>query len=118
MFRLRTFGTFGLTDPAGGNTALPPHRLALLALVAAAGDRGIARDKLLAYLWPESTPAKARASLEQMLHALRVSLGDRSLLLGNPLRLDSSAVASDLAEFRMALAAGELERAAQLYEGP
>jgi DNA-binding SARP family transcriptional activator len=77
----------------------------------------LARDKILAYLWPESTSTKSRASLEQMLHALRVSFDDRSLLLGNPLRLDPSALSSDIGEFRAALAAGELAHAATLYQG-
>ncbi|MGQ0641224.1 MAG: BTAD domain-containing putative transcriptional regulator [Gemmatimonadaceae bacterium] len=118
MFRLSTLGTFGLFDASGADTSLPPHRLALLALLAASGDRGMARDKILAYLWPDATAAKARAALEQMLHALRVSLDDRSILLGNPLRLDPAVVSSDVGDFRNAITAGDHARAAALYEGP
>lgn len=118
MLRLRTLGSFGLSDASGANTAVPPHRLALLALLAAAGERGIARDKVLAYLWPDSTTSKARASLEQMLHTLRVSFGQPSAFRGNPLRIDGEIATSDVADFRAALEAGDLERAAELYSGP
>jgi pentatricopeptide repeat protein len=118
MLRLRTLGSFGLSDATGANTSIPPHRLALLALLAAAGQRGIARDKILAYLWPESTPAKARASLEQMLHTLRASLDQTLALRGNPLRIDGEFATSDVADFRAALDAGDLERAVELYGGP
>jgi hypothetical protein len=44
--------------------------LALLALVAGHGDQGVSRDKLLAYLWPESDEARARNSLKQVLFGL------------------------------------------------
>jgi serine/threonine-protein kinase len=47
-----------------------------------------------------------------------VALGDRSLLLGNPLSLDSRAITSDVAEFRARLEAGELDDAVALYRGP
>ncbi|HEY7568017.1 MAG TPA: BTAD domain-containing putative transcriptional regulator, partial [Gemmatimonadaceae bacterium] len=118
MLRLQLLGSFILSDTSGDIISTPPHRVALLAVLAAAGDQGVARDKLLAYLWPESTPAKARGSLEQMLHTLRASLGQPSALRGNPLRIDGDFATSDVAEFRTALNAGDLERAVELYRGP
>lgn len=118
MLRLRTLGSFSLLDASGSNTAVPPHRLALLALLAAAGERGITRDKVLAYLWPEATPPKARASLEQMLHMLRSSLDYPSALRGNPLRLSEDFASSDVSDFRAALEAEDLEAAVRLYGGP
>lgn len=118
MLRLRLLGTFGLSDASGATKPLPPHRLALLAILAAAGEVGIARDKVLAYLWPESTTAKARASLEQMLHALRSSLDAPTAFRGNPLRLEAETMTSDVGDFRATLSEGDLERAVELYGGP
>jgi pentatricopeptide repeat protein len=53
-----------------------------------------------------------------MLHTLRASLGQPSALRGNPLRIDGDFATSDVAEFRTALNAGDLERAVELYRGP
>lgn len=44
MLRLRTLGGFAVYDSSGAKTPFPAHRLALLALLAAAGERGMARD--------------------------------------------------------------------------
>ena len=118
MLRLRLLGSFAVCDASGDNTPIPPHRLALLALLAVAGERGIARDKILAHLWPESTQSRARASLDQMLHALRASLGNPSDLRGNPLRLEPAFATTDVGDFRAALDAGDLERAVERYGGP
>ena len=76
MLRFKTLGgaaVEGDTGPVGGAAA---HRksLALLALLALAGDRGISRDKLLAYLWPETDPDRAGHRLTQALYALRRDL--------------------------------------------
>lgn len=66
MFRLQTFGGLALVDGAGAGVATQRRRLGLLALLAAAGERGLTRDKLLAYLWPESPPENARHSLDKL----------------------------------------------------
>ena len=47
--RLHTFGGLGLMDGTEV-VASQRHRLALLALLAVAGERGCTRDKLMAYL--------------------------------------------------------------------
>ena len=52
MFRLRTFGGAALFDdgrPLDG-PAVQRRRIALLALLAVAGEGGMSRDKLLAFL--------------------------------------------------------------------
>src|SRR5438046_834109 len=46
-FRLETFGGLALMDSAGAVVSTQRRRLALLALIAAAGRRGISRDKAL-----------------------------------------------------------------------
>src|SRR5574341_200438 len=56
MLYLRTFGGLSVeTDGAPATGAARQRKtLAVLALLAAAGRRGMSRDKLLAYLWPDS----------------------------------------------------------------
>ena len=99
-----------------------PHQrksLALLALLARAGDRGISRDKLLAYLWPETDPERAGHRLTQALYALRRGLQVGGLFLGSAeLRLNAQLMASDVAEFVASHRAGQLDRAVALYGGP
>ena len=118
MFRLDTLGGLALLDPAGTPVPTPRLRLAVLALLAVAGGRGLTRDKLLAYLWPESTPDNARHALEQLLYALRRQ-GPRELVVGgDPLRLNPDLVMTDVEEFERRLATGQREAAAALYRGP
>lgn len=114
--RLRTFGGLWI-DGAPASPALGPRQLALLALVAAAGKKGITRERLIGILWPETGEEQARHTLSQTLYSLRREAG-RDLITGTTqLRLDPS-LASDLGEFRAALAAGDLETGAGLYTGP
>jgi TolB-like protein len=120
MLRLRAFGGLALEDerpmPAGAVTQ--PKSLALLALLANAGERPISRDKVLAYLWPETEPAKAAHCLAQCLYALRHDLGVESLFrASNDLRLQRRVIGSDLQDFTDALERGDLRRAVATYEG-
>ena len=117
-YRLETFGKLALSGGASSALSHQRRRLALLALLAASGERGLSRDQLLAYLWPESAAANARHSLEQLLHALRRALGESVFGGTNPVSLDSGVVASDVTEFEHALARGALAEAVALYDGP
>ncbi|HJR53414.1 MAG TPA: BTAD domain-containing putative transcriptional regulator [Gemmatimonadota bacterium] len=120
--RLQTFGTLVLRG-AEGDTLWADYgqqgwRLALLAVLAAAGDRGCSRDRLLLLFWPDASQQQARHSLEQLLYKMRKSLSASPFLGVNPLRLDPSVVSSDLADFETALAAGDPETAIGRYGGP
>lgn len=121
MLRLKTFGGLSIvrdTAPAEGAGA-QRRRLALLALLDGAGDRGLSRDKLLGYLWPESDPEKARGILNQALYALRRDLGNEELFLGSiEVRLNPAVMTSDRAAFETAIDSGHLESAVAVYEGP
>ncbi len=102
-----------------GPAAAQPKRLALLGLLAVAGDRGLSREQLLAYLWPDADEARARNALSQTVFALRRDLGADEVIEGSTtLRLNPLVIESDLREFDEALRAGQLERAIALYEGP
>jgi DNA-binding SARP family transcriptional activator/TolB-like protein len=90
----------------------------LLALLAASGERGMSRDQLIGYLWPESSGENGRHSLEQLLHALRRALGEPIFKGTNPVTLDTAVIASDVNDFEHALARGDLTEAVELYAGP
>jgi DNA-binding SARP family transcriptional activator len=94
------------------------HRLALLALVAAA-PAGLSRDRLVALLWPEAEPDRARHLLSHSIYVLRQTLGEDALLVGSDaVRLNSAAVWCDVQEFVRALGAGDYIGAVELYRGP
>ncbi len=121
-FRLRTFGPPALLG-AEDDTFLGTHghhrrRLALLAVLAAAGERGRSRDQLLLLFWPDVTQSRARHSLDQLLYALRNSLGEAVFDGVNPVRLNEAMITSDVGTFNAALERGELEAAVEQYEGP
>ncbi|HSJ14450.1 MAG TPA: BTAD domain-containing putative transcriptional regulator [Longimicrobiales bacterium] len=121
MLRLITFGGLRLEATDGRSSLLDAQRksLGLLVLLAGAGARGASRDKLLAWLWPESSDERARGALKQMLHGIKRELEVPRLTLGaRELRLNPEAITSDLADFEAALARGNPEGAVAVYRGP
>ena len=120
MVGLRTFGGFDVAVEAHGmGTGLRPRITALLALLIGHGPRGISRDKILAYLWPESDTDHARNSLKQALFSLRHAFSD-SVILWGPclLRLNPVVVEVDLWLFQSAIEKGQETTAVSLYHGP
>lgn len=123
VLELTTFG--GLTLCRDGvpvtGAAGQRSRLALLVLLATAGPAGMSRDKLMAYLWPDSDEERARHSLNQALYAIRKELGlvTPELITGAAsLSLDMSELTADVVGFDQAIAEGDFDRAAALYTGP
>jgi TolB-like protein/DNA-binding SARP family transcriptional activator len=119
---IKTFG--GLTVEKDGaactGAAAQRKHLALFALLAAAGERGVSRDKLVAYLWPERDAESARHLLNQACYALRRELDQSELFLATAdlLRLNPAVVSSDIQAFQQALERTDLTRAVSLYAGP
>jgi DNA-binding SARP family transcriptional activator len=118
MLRLQTLGGLTLRDDAGAAVPLKRRRLALLALLAISGERGMSRDKLAAYLWPESPGEHSRHALEQLLYSIRQRIPADALVGPDPLRLSAAHVQSDVEEFERALARGAHAEAVALYQGP
>ncbi len=121
MLRLNTFGGLVLQQDGQLHTgpASQRRRLALLAVVAAAGQRGASRDKLLSLLWPDSDAEPARHSLYQAVHAIRRSAGTDDIFLGtSTLQFNPQLVTSDVGEFAEAIEQGAHEQAVRLYRGP
>jgi DNA-binding SARP family transcriptional activator len=121
LLRLRTFG--GLTLRVGDTTitgiATQRKPLALLSLLAVAGDDGMSREKLLAFLWPEKEERQARHILNQILYAQRRYAEDEGLFLGRKtVRLNHEKIETDVARFRESLSRGDFERTVATYRGP
>jgi DNA-binding SARP family transcriptional activator len=121
MVSLKLLGGVSLEGADGRVTgpAVQRHRLAILALLAGSHPRTITRDKLMAWLWPESDTEHARRLLNQAVHVLRRTLGGEAILsLGEELQLNPALVDCDVIAFEEAVSAGNLERSVGLYAGP
>jgi adenylate cyclase len=121
MLRFRALGRPVVEGPEGtlGGAAAQRKPLALLALLAVAGARGISRDKILGYIWPETPMDRATHRLTQVLYSLRHQLQADDLFLGNTdLSLNPDLVSTDLADFHQALASRCPDRAVGFYGGP
>jgi DNA-binding SARP family transcriptional activator/TolB-like protein len=122
VIRINTLGGLSVRGEDGAplsGAAAQPRRMAILALLARAGERGISREKLLSLLWPDADDERGPRTLAQALYALRRDLGVEEAIVGSKdLRLDPALTSSDVSEFASALARGEDERAVNLYHGP
>ena len=95
------------------------HRLALLAVLALARGRSVTRDKLIALLWPESPPERARHQLSDAVYIVRTALGaDVIRSTGDDLVLSADAITSDVGKFEQLLDEGRPEVAVDLVAGP
>src|SRR5688572_3123674 len=120
MLRLRTLGGLELLGPDGPVTGAASRRrpLALLAVIAAAGSRGVTRERLVGILWSDSPEEQARHVLSQSLYALRRGLGADELVLDTGvLRLNPAVITSDIAQFNDAIDAGDRSGAIAAYQG-
>ena len=122
VLQLHTLGSVYLAGGDGApltGAAAQRRLLALLALLATAGSGGISRDRILGILWSESDIERARGALAQALYHARRTLGEDELIVGrDDLRLNRERIGADVWALEEAITAGDLERAAGLYEGP
>jgi len=122
VIRINLLGGFSVRDDTGNplaGAAAQPRRMAILALVARAGQRGITREKLLSLLWPDADGERGPRTLAQALYALRKDLGAEDAITGSKdLRFDPALVSTDVGEFASAVSRGDDERAVALYHGP
>jgi LuxR family transcriptional regulator, maltose regulon positive regulatory protein len=136
---VRFFGHFEIRcngDPVGlGRNG---KALAIFKYLLANRDRRVSRDHLMEWLWPESTPKKARLSLNVAICTLRKLLSNCSAGLRNCVLLEDDyyrlcptvRVVTDVEEFDLCYERGrclektnriegaaEYERAVELYRG-
>lgn len=120
MLRVVTLGGLWAERDGVAVASLKARRrpLALLAFVAASGDRGVHRDRIAALFWPESDEGSASNAMRQTLHVLRRESGQSDLFLGTTeLRLNAQAAVVDAEEFEAAAARGDAVTADALYSG-
>ena len=119
VLRLITLGGLRLErDGVAVSDKMRPRRLALLAILAAAGPDGLTREAVLAILWSESSPERARHSLAQEVYSLRRELDAAVIPAEGTLRLDSEYITSDVAELRAALDEDDAAAVDALDTGP
>jgi DNA-binding SARP family transcriptional activator len=121
VYTLRLLGNTAIEESNGPVTgrAAQGRRLALLAILELARGRAISRDRLVALLWPEASPERARPQLSDALYVVRNALGEDAIRsIGDGLSLNPDTVTSDVALFEQMLAEGRLEEAVGLYRGP
>jgi DNA-binding SARP family transcriptional activator/TolB-like protein len=120
MLVLELLGTLSLRNetPPVPVSAQQKRSLGLLAILALAGREGFPRDRIEAYLWPESSAPLARHSLDQTVYAIRHALGSEFILSsGRELRLNRDLVQVDAWEFEEAIRARQWAAAAERYKG-
>lgn len=118
-YRLNLLGGLGLEGPKNLSGRVTQRRqLALLALLAA-HETPLSRDKVIGFLWPETTAERARHQLSDALYLVRKELDEDAIVVtGDTVRLNPAIVGSDLADFRSALASESYEEALEAYRGP
>src|SRR5688500_5158714 len=120
-FDVSTLG--GLTIRADGRPLrghrLSPYALACLALLAHAGDRGLAHERIEALLWERSPESDAESRLNETLAAIRSELGPSDVIVDeHVIQLDASLVDSDVARFISMIRSERLGDAVAEYGGP
>jgi Tol biopolymer transport system component/DNA-binding SARP family transcriptional activator len=121
MFTLRLFGGLQLEGPGEGVAGLASRRrpLALLAVLAVAGERGVSRDRMAGLLWGDTDDKHALRSLSNVLYTLRSDLAPDAILGSvTDLHLNGALVESDVQTFQRALERGDRAAAAAVYRGP
>src|SRR5437762_186390 len=120
MLILELLGTLSLRDetrpvPVAARQKRP---LGLLAILGLSARQGLSRGRIEAYLWPESSSARAQHALDQTVYAIRHTLGsDVILATGRELRLNPDLVRVDVWEFEQAIRTGQWTAAVGHYKG-
>ncbi|MBK8250091.1 MAG: hypothetical protein IPK85_22265 [Gemmatimonadetes bacterium] len=119
LVRIAVLGGFRVeTGGQAREERLPRKLAALVGILAVAGSRGVARERLVALLWGDADEEKARHALAQSVYSLRRSLGIEDLVQGNDrLTLNEQVAASDIGELRAAIAAGHADTVLHLGRG-
>jgi len=118
MLTIQTLGGLSLRGATAfdGSSRENQHALALLAMLAVAGEHGVARDRARDLLWPGS--ASGPDPLPPVLDSIRRELGPGAVFSVDTLRIDPAVLRSDVGEFERALDGRDARTAVALYAGP
>src|SRR5947208_1130969 len=106
-------------QPAAWGRARSRSRIERGSHLGRSGRQGLARDRIEAYLWPESSGARAHHALDQAVYGIRQALGsDLILSTARELRLNPELVQVDIWEFEQAMRAAQWTAAVGFYKGP
>ncbi|HEY2048664.1 MAG TPA: BTAD domain-containing putative transcriptional regulator [Caulobacteraceae bacterium] len=116
---LRLLGDFALVAADGRSVPITNRRArALLAYLALEPEHAAPRERIAGLLWSDRGDPQARASLRQCLLELRATTADYGLSLTDVTRdriaLECRSVGSDVADLKIALGTGAVERAAEI----
>ncbi|MBL8958843.1 MAG: hypothetical protein JNJ98_03250 [Gemmatimonadetes bacterium] len=119
LVRIAVLGGFRIeTGGLAREERLPRKLAALVGVLAVAGSRGVARERLVSLLWGDTDEEKARHALAQSVYSLRRSLGIDELVQGNErLALNEQIATTDIGELRAAILAGHADALLQLGRG-
>lgn len=120
MLQLTVLGGLSLisTDARADLAQRGWQRAAVLALLAGAGPRGLVREQLIGWLWPDAADERGRHSLNEVLSRLRRDTGSPDIFVGTTrLTLNPTLVSVDGWQFAEAVSNRHVERAVQLYRG-
>src|SRR5688572_8316369 len=120
MLVLGLLGTLSLRDDTGPvpSAARQKRPLGLLAILALGGTQSMSRHRIEAYLWPESSAARARHALDQAVYAIRRSIGgDVIVSTGQDIALNPALISADVWEFDDAIRRRDWAAAVSLYTG-
>jgi DNA-binding SARP family transcriptional activator len=117
MPRLQLLGMPSPTMAGSGHVRFGQKPLVLLARLLVE-PRPVAREAMMAFLWPEASEARARGSLRQALHVVREITGPGCLTADRQSISLLHPPVADLHEFLSAIRHGDWQQAALTYGGP
>ena len=121
MFILELLGPISLRGDARPVPVAAQQKrpLGLLTIITLHGRRGVSRDRIESYLWPDNSTARAKHALDQLVYAIRQALGNDAILSAGPqLQLNPEVVRADVWDFEDAIRVGQWAAAVGHYKGP
>ncbi len=119
VVRISVLGGFRIeTGGLAKEDRLPRKIAALVGVLAVAGGRGMARERLVGLLWGDGDEEKGRHALAQSVYSLKRTLGIDGVVQGTDrLALNEEVVHTDVGALRVAITAGDAESVLRLGRG-
>ena len=102
-----------------GSLSIQRMRMGVLVVLALSRTRSASRERIMALIWPEHGPDRARHLLREAVYRLREALGEDVLVAsGDDLELNASKVTCDVRDFEQAAAREDWAEVDRRYAGP